>query len=430
MGLSNSRGVVARRAVLAGAGSLLAAPAIVRAQGRNGVALVIGNSKYQWEAQLPNVRRDAPDIAKSFQALGLKTELIQDAGRDAMLAAIEKFKSAVAGANLAAFYFAGHGVSWDKQTHVVPVDADLGDPRAVRNLITVPSIDAAMASASNRLLVFDSCRNNPADGWRQREARAAARVDAQDRVAAALATPNTLSLFSTASGAPALDGPPGANSPFAAALLRQLDASSVDLQALPTKLRRDLLLATEGRQLVWDQSTYRAPFVVAGSGKAAPSPGASLEPARIVEVPKAYAAAAQNGLVLPQGLVALRPPTNGPDGRMIGSFEYEARIGTSTSGGTQWVRSVLIVLSLTGTDAAEVVVASKDYTTGGTGNRWRFVTATKTMNDISWLTNDEAWKLEFRWRDQNSGRHMISGGDRSSTRSDFSRPTTFTRLDG
>ena len=57
-----------RRSALAGAGLLLAAPAIVRAQGANGIALVIGNSKYQWEAQLGNVKRDAPDIAKAFQA--------------------------------------------------------------------------------------------------------------------------------------------------------------------------------------------------------------------------------------------------------------------------------------------------------------------------------------------------------------------------
>src|SRR5689334_6434191 len=93
-----------RRSVLAGTSLLLASPAvfrapIVRAQGAsNGVALVIGNSKYQWEASLPNVHRDAPDMAQRFQALGLKTELVQDVGRDAMLRAIESFASAARGA--------------------------------------------------------------------------------------------------------------------------------------------------------------------------------------------------------------------------------------------------------------------------------------------------------------------------------------------
>src|SRR5471030_73035 len=169
---SRTRYGIGRRGLIAAAGGLLAAPAIVRAQGANGVALVIGNSKYKWEASLPNVKRDAPDVAKRFQALGLKTELLQDLGREAMQQAIAKFGEASRGARLAAFYFAGHGVTWDKQTYVVPVDADLGDPKSVQTLIMVPSINAAMNEAANRLLVFDSCRNNPADGWRQREAKA------------------------------------------------------------------------------------------------------------------------------------------------------------------------------------------------------------------------------------------------------------------
>ncbi|MEI6204990.1 MAG: caspase family protein, partial [Enhydrobacter sp.] len=106
---------IGRRSALAGAGSLLVAPAIVRAQGKtNGVALVIGNSKYAREAQLPNVRRDAPDIAKRFESFGLKTELVQDAGRDAMNRALEKFGAAAKGADFAAFYFAGHGASWGR----------------------------------------------------------------------------------------------------------------------------------------------------------------------------------------------------------------------------------------------------------------------------------------------------------------------------
>src|SRR5471030_2990462 len=175
---SRTRYGIGRRGLIAAVGGLLAAPAIVRAQGTNGVALVIGNSKYQWEASLPNVKRDVPDIAKRFQALGLKTELLQDLGRDAMARAIEKFREASRGARLAAFYFAGHGITCDKQTYVVPVDADLSDPKNVQTLIVVPSINAAMKEAANRLLVFDSCRNNPADGWRQRDAKYQARIDA------------------------------------------------------------------------------------------------------------------------------------------------------------------------------------------------------------------------------------------------------------
>lgn len=93
---------VARRRLLVSAGGLLAAPALVRAQATNGVALVIGNSRYKREASLPNVKRDVPDIARAFQALGLKTELLEDLGRDALRKAIQKFGETSQGARLAA----------------------------------------------------------------------------------------------------------------------------------------------------------------------------------------------------------------------------------------------------------------------------------------------------------------------------------------
>ena len=103
---------VSRRRVLAAASATLAFPAIHARGAASGVALVIGNSKYQWEAALPNVKRDVPDIAQRFQALGLKTELLQDLNRDGMQRAIDSFAKAAQGADFAAFYYAGHGAAW------------------------------------------------------------------------------------------------------------------------------------------------------------------------------------------------------------------------------------------------------------------------------------------------------------------------------
>ena len=114
--------------MLAGAGSLMLAAPAVRAQGQNaGVALVIGNSKYQWEAQLPNVRRDAPDIARRFRAMGLATDLLENAGAPAIRRALAKLKAASASAPFAALYFAGHGAYIDRTSYVLPVDVDLAE---------------------------------------------------------------------------------------------------------------------------------------------------------------------------------------------------------------------------------------------------------------------------------------------------------------
>jgi hypothetical protein len=418
---------IQRRTLLVGSAALaLPAPAIVRAQGQNGVALVIGNSKYQWESSLPNVKRDVPDIAKRFQALGLKTELLENLGREGMNRALERFADATRGARFAAFYFAGHGVYWDKQSYLVPVDADLADSKTVPTLTKVPSIDAKMKQAGGRMLVLDCCRNNPADGWRQKEARLAARVDAVDSVGSAAPEPNTLVLFSTAPGGTALDGPSGENSPFAGALIRQLDNSKVDIQALATKVRRELLLATDCRQLVWDHNTFAGPFVLDGTGKAA---GGALrhDPARVLELPNAYAYAQKNGLGIPAGLVSYRPAAGSPDAEKIGSFSHQllTRIGSQGAGSFP-VPAMFIVLSVEETATAEVVAVVKNYQQAG-GNRWRYFTAEKAARSIAWDTPDETLRAQMTWTGPNAGTFSGKPG-RNFAGNPQSSP--FVRLDG
>lgn len=416
---------IGRRTALAAMGSALAAPSIVRAQGRNGVALVIGNSTYRWEATLPNVRRDAPDVARRFDQLGLRTELLQDLDGNALRAAIQKFGGAARGAPLAAFYFAGHGVYWEKQSYIVPADADLSTAGAARTLLDVPSITAAMKDAGARFLVFDSCRNNPADGWRQREARGMARNDAMQSMATANQQPNTLVLFSTAPGSIALDGPAGENSPFAASLMRQLGGSSVDLTVLPQKLRRDLLLATDCRQMVWDQNSFAAPFPLAAPAAAIRGP--SIDRARIVELPRAYEYAEQSGLMLPQGLVALRPAGGATSPRKVGSYRHESTI--RGPGGDIRGPYLAIVLSLPDANSAEIVQSFKNYEANVGGRRWRSVIGNSSASMVSWLSIDEKTLIELKWRDDDSGTVSIGPANAAGSGARI-RVDPFTRLDG
>ena len=342
---------IGRREVLAGSVALLAAPSIARAQAQNGVALVIGNSKYLWEAALPNVKRDAPDVARRFQALGLRTDLIMDADRKTMEAALEKLKAGAVGASLAAAYFAGHGVSWEKSDYLVPVDADLSNTASIKKLLLTSEFYKAVNPAAHRLVVLDNCRNNPSDGWRQTEAERRA-VEIVSEVAR---DAEYLLLASTAPGHIALDGPAGQNSPFAAAFMRQLEAPTVELQSMGGKLRRELLVATEGRQLLFSRTSYSQPFTLSRSGAAAPAvPPPSVAPNRIVELPKAYAFAHENKIILPEGLVAVRP-SNGQDSFKVGSFQATAR--------NKYGRypCIVVVMSIEKGDRADVIWSGTGY---------------------------------------------------------------------
>ena len=413
---------VARRTLLAGVGGLLASPAIVRAQGgangggAKGVALVIGNSKYSWEASLPNVQRDAPDVAAGFQALGVKTDFKENLGGAALRQAFEKFRDATRGTNFAAFYYAGHGVIWGKDTYIVPVDSDLSDPAKAKGLLPVASIADVTKEAAHRLFVFDSCRNNPADGWRQVGAEQAAAVSVDRQQAAAAMFANVLTMFSTAPGHVALDGPASQNSPFAAALLRQLGAGAVDLRQLAEKMRRDVLVATHGRQVVFEFNSYAQPFVLGNSGALSGAPRAEAGGSQIVELGNAYAFARANDIPLPTGLVALRSASNGREPSKVGAFKFDVK------GDGVLYPEVLVVLSVEADGSASAILAGKTPRS----RYWRFVNGTVSGNRLDFLPHSTA-RYTFDWRDANSGSVGLIWESYANAPPFASR---FTRLDG
>jgi hypothetical protein len=337
---------------------------------------------------------------------------VQDAGRQAMLQAIEKFAAASKGASMAAFYFAGHGASWQRSTFLVPVDADLANTGAVSNLIPLGTGRDGTREAANKLVVLDACRNNPADGWRQKEDED--RAASQRTIAGGFQKddpPNMVLMFSTVPGRAALDGPAGQNSPFAAALLRQLGSTPVDLPALPAKLRRDLLIATQGRQFVWDRNTYTQPFALNGPPVAAA--GRAGDPSRILDLAGAYAYAQQSGLPLPPGLIACRPPAGSRDGSKVGSFKYT---------GFNQEAALLVVMSVEDQQNAELLVGYRD---NKQRTKWRIQRGTLSADGIEFLNPDGNLVTTFKWGDANSGKlsmHPQGGGGRMLT-------GTFTRLD-
>ena len=301
--------------------------------------------------------------------------------------------------------------------NLVPVDTDLSSPSVVPGLIPVSSISAAMQAAAHRLIVFDNCRNNPADGWRQRESEEAAAGGGQMRRIA----PDTLILFSTAPGRVALDGPAGENSPFAAMLLRQLDGASVDIQALPGKLRRDLLLATEGRQVLFEHNSYERPFLlngVAGKGGAAKASVWASDPSKIIELPNTYAFLRQNGGALPSGFFAHRAPSNSRHSQKVGAFKYDMKM---MAGGI--LPQVLVVLSVEEQDIAEAIQVGSYRGTWF----WQFYRCKLSGDSVELEVLPLRNRFVYEWKEANSGRVSLYPGPGLN----FTPYTTrFTRLDG
>ena len=126
------------------------------------VALVIGNSDYRDAPALANPRNDAEDVAAALKRLGFETTVALDADRAGMEKAIETFATAVEDADVAVFYYAGHGMQHQGVNYLMPIDANLQNAAGLRRLTKLNDIVADVKRARTlRIMILDACRDNP-----------------------------------------------------------------------------------------------------------------------------------------------------------------------------------------------------------------------------------------------------------------------------
>ncbi|AWM02114.1 caspase family protein [Bradyrhizobium amphicarpaeae] len=185
------------------------------------VALVIGNGAYASTAQLPNPSHDAEDVAASLRRSGF--EVIQ--GIDLRQADMQdltiRFARAASRADVAMFYYSGHAMQYNGVNYLMPVDATLTDEADLKRFVRVDDIVNDLQQAKNlRILVLDSCRDNPLADMLKRSATRAASVG---RGLSKVEAPRgTIVSFSTQSGQVAADGA-GRNSPYTTAFLKHIE---------------------------------------------------------------------------------------------------------------------------------------------------------------------------------------------------------------
>lgn len=89
------------------------------------IALVIGNSAYQHAVPLANPKNDSSDIAAKLENLGFEVVSNQDLDLAGMRRTVRAFLEKLDGADMALFFYAGHGIQVNGNNYMVPVDAQL-----------------------------------------------------------------------------------------------------------------------------------------------------------------------------------------------------------------------------------------------------------------------------------------------------------------
>jgi len=179
------------------------------------VALVIGNSQYENIGRLDNPINDAKLISAALKEAGF--ELVGDGpqldlDKAELERAVQDFGNRLQGADVALFYYAGHGVQVRGGNYLVPVNANPTKETDVDfQMLDANLVLRQMEGAGTRLnlVMLDACRNNPFAG---RGLRATGGGLAQMQ-----APEGTLISFATEPGTVAQDGSDG-NSPYTKAL--------------------------------------------------------------------------------------------------------------------------------------------------------------------------------------------------------------------
>jgi tetratricopeptide (TPR) repeat protein len=212
------------------------------------VALVIGNSAYQSVPSLANPVNDAKAVAKALRAVGF-TEVreLYDGDLTSFGKALKEFGDLAAAADWAVIYYAGHGMEVGGTNYLIPIDAKLEQQSHVEDEAMPLSrlLSKVSAASKMQLVILDACRNNPFVG-KMRTAGRSTRAIASG-LASIEPESGVLVAYSARDGTTALDGT-GANSPFAAALVKYLTEPGLEIGLLFRKVRDAVYTVTAKQQ--------------------------------------------------------------------------------------------------------------------------------------------------------------------------------------
>src|SRR5438105_2754445 len=252
------------------------------------IAFVVGNGAYKNVAQLPNPAIDAQAMAAVLRNVGFEVVEGTNLTRDKMTERLLEFGKKAQGADVAVFFYAGHGIAIGGTNYLLPIDADIKSEMDVKLGAAINidlTLDQTMSDAKVKLVFLDACRDNPFAA-KIKSNSATRSVSVQTGLAEMKSGEGTLIAFATGPGQTALDGQEGTNSPFTRALIDNIARPGVEIQQAMTKVRAQVNEETNKGQLPWGHTNLIGAVYL--NQAPAPAPNATA-PAATGSVPAAVA---------------------------------------------------------------------------------------------------------------------------------------------
>src|SRR3978361_372166 len=128
-------------------------------------ALVIGNAKYpDAEAPLKEPINDARDVAEELKRDGFNVDVQENLGAEGMRRAFERLYGKIKPGSVALIFFSGFGVQSNRQSYMIPVDAQIWTEADVRR--DGFSLEMVLGEVNSRgagvkIALVDASRRNP-----------------------------------------------------------------------------------------------------------------------------------------------------------------------------------------------------------------------------------------------------------------------------
>ena len=158
------------------------------------VALLVGNANYA-VGSLRNPPNDVREMETALKSVGFEVHMILNADQNRMKRAIRDFGSNAREAEIAFFYYSGHGVQVRGENYLLPIGANIDkegdyDIEAVSANSVLSQITDSRPKAA--IIVLDACRDNPHAALTRSSTKGLSRMNAPVGTLIAFATaPNT-----------------------------------------------------------------------------------------------------------------------------------------------------------------------------------------------------------------------------------------------
>ncbi len=251
------------------------------------IALVIGNNRYEPSVgALRNPGNDAKAVARALRSLGFSVVDRYNLKRDDLLRAMDDFRKMLPGAEVAVFYYAGHGISIDGANYLIPIksgfDPTGADSVSLRMLAETHLFNAEQAiadmtaaGAKCNLAILDACRTIQLAPSKDRgPSNGGTLVEMKPPTGSLIA-------FATDSGHTALDGD-GRNGLYTEELLKNLVTPGITIEQVFKRTRSGVIQRSNGAQVPAEYSRLIGDDIyLAGEHPAPPAavPQASPAPA-------------------------------------------------------------------------------------------------------------------------------------------------------